>query len=308
MTAAAVASALPNTFLVGAPKSGTTYLARWLADADDVFVPAVKEPGFFADARQHVRGLGHCAKTYYRDAAGERIRVDATPWYLYPASVPARLADAAGDEARIVVLLREPVARTLSMFHDQVSRCREPRSFARAVEDDLRETDPAGTVAREFGPDLVRRYALCSRYAEPVERYLATFGPARVCVVLAEELWRTPEVVGARLDAFLGVHLPPPPADAANPSSRPRLAGVEKLLARTESSTTALRSLVGRSPRLVNATRSVMEATARWNQVPARYDAPDPDVERRLADWFAPANQRLAALLGHDLEAWKRAG
>src|SRR5436305_1552954 len=125
-----IVGTLPNTFIVGAPKSGTTYLSEWLGSADDVFAPRVKEPGFFLEAGHYARGREHCASAYYRDARGERVVLDATPWYLYPASVPGRIAETVGREhTRIVILLREPVARTFSMYYDQVGRCRETRSL-----------------------------------------------------------------------------------------------------------------------------------------------------------------------------------
>ena len=296
---------LPNTFIVGAPKSGTTYLAAWLGESDDVFSPPVKEPGFFMDARQYERGPGHCASTYYAGARREPVVLDATPWYLYPASVPGRIASTVGtDGTRIVVVLREPVARAVSMYNDQHGRHREPRSLAQAFADELAVSEPDDEVAREAGPDLFHHYLLCGRYAAPLERYLDTFGSDAVCVLLAEELWVQPEQVRARLAGFLGVDLPPAPTRAANPASRAHYGIVEGVLSCLEASSSPLRNVVARVPFVAGRMRTAVDALARWNQVPTRYPEPDPVLREGLKGWYSPSNRRLEALLDRRLEPW----
>lgn len=297
---------VPDTFLVGAPKSGTTYLADWLASTPDVYVPPVKEPGFFMEDHQYRRGLEHCASRYYSGAGDEPVVVDATPWYLYPASVPTRIAEAVGPErARIVVVLREPVARAVSMYHDQAGRRRERRSMTQAFADDLAVADPDAEVAGEAGPDLFRHYVLCGRYAAPIRRYLDTFGAGSVCVLLAEELWSDPESVRARLTGFLGVPLPPAPERVSNPASVARLGLVETLLSRAESSRSVLRDAVARHPELAGRIRAAMDRVARANQAPGRYPPPDTQLRAALAEWFAPLNAELEQVIGRSLEAWR---
>lgn len=296
---------LPNTFLVGAPKSGTTYLAGWLGATPEVFVPPVKEPGFFLEAHHYRRGLDHYASRYYSAAGKEPVVVDATPWYLYPASVPARIAESIGvGRARIIIVLREPVARAVSMYYDQVGRRREARAMSEAFADELAVADPDAEVAREAGPSLFSRYVLCGRYAEPVRRYVDTFGPDSVCVLLSEELWSDPQAVRSRLEGFLGVPLPAAPARVSNPASYARLGPLENLLARAEGSRSPIRTAVGRFPSLAGGIRRAMETVARWNQAPSAYAEPDVELRRALRDWFEPQNRRLEAVIGQGLEAW----
>lgn len=297
---------LPNTFIVGAPKSGTTYLAHWLGLSDQVYAPKVKEPGFFWEERQYRRGLAHYASTYYREAGSEPVVLDATPWYLYPESVPERIAGAVGEEwTRIIIVLREPVARAISMYHDQLGRLRETRTLAEMVADELSVEDPVSEVAREGGPDLFQHYVLCGRYAEPVARYIDTFGLDSTCVLLAEELWGQPDRVRQQLERFLGVGLPEAPARASNPASRARLGAVEHLLSRIEESASPLRSLVARLPAAKGHLRAGMDALARWNQSAAPYPEPDPAILRLLRDWFQPSNQRLEQMLERSLAPWR---
>jgi hypothetical protein len=295
--------ALPNTFIVGAPKSGTTYLAKWLSLSPDVDSPVVKEPNFFDDPRQFSRGLGYYSATYYRNATGRPVAFDASPWYLYPEWLPQRLADAVGvANTRIVILLRDPVSRTVSQYFDQVGRLRERRTFEAVVDSELATADPTKVVATSSTRELVRHYALCGLYAEPVARYLDLFGD-RVEVILAEELWRQTDQVAQRLESFLGIELPPPPDQVANPASRPRSAVVERLLHRFETSNSALREGGARTPAAFKAViRSTVDVVSRLNQVPTTYERPAPKNLDRLAEWFQPANARLAEVLGRSAE------
>jgi hypothetical protein len=296
---------LPNTFIVGAPKCGTTYLAAWLGESPEVFAPKVKEPGFFAEMRQYQRGLEHYATAYYREAATEPVVLDATPWYLYPRTVPARIAESIGTDVRIIILLRDPSSRAISMYYDQVSRLREERSLLQAVEDDLGIPDPIDVVAGEAGPDVVHHYVLCGLYHEPVARYLESFGAAAVRVIAAEDLWGSPDQVRSELEAFLGVAVPPAPGRASNPASRPRIGPIEHLLTRMEGSTSAVRDLVGRVPVAAGGLRRLMDRAARWNQVPTSYPRPDPELVDRLAAWYRPSNDQLEQLLGRRFPQWR---
>ncbi|HET6793719.1 MAG TPA: hypothetical protein VFH45_04725, partial [Acidimicrobiales bacterium] len=273
---------------------------------EDVFVPRIKEPGFFLEAHHYERGLAHYSARCYSEVGDQPVVVDATPWYLYPASVPARIAGSIGaGGARIVIVLREPVARAVSMYHDQLGRRREERSLAEVVADELAVDDPEAELAGEAGPGLFRHYVLCGCYAGPVRRYLDTFGAGAVCVLLAEELWGDQEAVRRRLEAFLQVALPPAPQRAANPASRARLGPVESLLSRAEASSSPLRTAVGRAPAVAAGVRRAMEAVARWNQAPTRYDAADPDLRGTLAAWYEPHNRRLESELGRSLSRWR---
>lgn len=297
---------LPDTFIVGAPKSGTTYLASWLGHSPDVFVPTVKEPGFFMEESHYRRGLADYSTRYYEAAGNEAVVVDATPWYLYPASVPLRVAESIGTEqARIIVVLRNPVSRAVSMYYDQAGRRRELRRIEDAFADELAVADPDAAVAAEMSEATVRHYLLCGRYADPVRRWIDTFGRRSVCVLLAEELWGNPESVRHTLEGFLGVPVPPAPARVANPASRARFGFIESVLARAERTQSPVRSGVAAMPGIAGRLRSGLEAVARWNQVPARYTELDPDLRETLGRWYEPANRILEEVIERGLDEWR---
>jgi hypothetical protein len=122
--------ALPDFFLVGAPKAGTTALHAALAQHPQLYLSPVKEPKFYLcderrPARSRHRGPGdaHSAREWvWRRSAYEALfdaapagalRGESTPFYLYDRSAQRRIrADV--PEAKLVVVIRDPVDRAYS--------------------------------------------------------------------------------------------------------------------------------------------------------------------------------------------------
>ncbi len=104
-------SIIPNFFLVGAPKCGTTAMFEYLAKHPDVFMPVRKEPMFFA--RDLDQATSADARYFTRDRErylalfsgwrGERRIGEGSPWYLYSESA-AREIKAFAPEALIMIM------------------------------------------------------------------------------------------------------------------------------------------------------------------------------------------------------------
>ena len=119
--------ALPDFFVAGAPKAGTTALHAALAGHPDLYLSAVKEPKFFlTDGPPPAQGGPGDAKTYrehvWRRADYERLFAPApagartgesTPFYLYSGAAQRRIR-ALIPHARLIVVLRDPVERAHS--------------------------------------------------------------------------------------------------------------------------------------------------------------------------------------------------
>jgi hypothetical protein len=114
----------PNLFIVGAPKSGTTFLYELLEIRDDFFLPRVKELNYFS--HQELLEV-----SYYRDykvrslskylghfkGANEHhgYLVDASVSYFISESAPIDIRNFNSD-ARIIIMLRDPIARAYSHY------------------------------------------------------------------------------------------------------------------------------------------------------------------------------------------------
>jgi hypothetical protein len=118
----AVPGRLPDFFIVGQPKSGTTALHEMLRSHPQVFMPASKEPWFFA-TELHDRtpprpeGTPRTLAEYvalFEDARPDQRVGEASPLYLWSRTAAARIA-AAQPQARIIVILREPASLLRSL-------------------------------------------------------------------------------------------------------------------------------------------------------------------------------------------------
>src|SRR5687767_13894655 len=108
----------PNFFIVGAPRCGTTSLTRWLANHQDVYMPAIKVPFHFGtDLDMIPKRKFRTLEAYlalYEGATTQLWLGDSTPLYLY-SELAAREIRNFDPEARIIIMLRNPVDMMHSM-------------------------------------------------------------------------------------------------------------------------------------------------------------------------------------------------
>jgi hypothetical protein len=102
----------PDFFIVGAGRSGTTALWRYLSEHPRVFMPRVKEPRFFADDMPGLMNRVAALEDYlalFEDATEEDVAVgEASPQHLYSRTAIRNIREFA-PQARLVVMLRNPV-------------------------------------------------------------------------------------------------------------------------------------------------------------------------------------------------------
>ena len=121
---------LPDFFLIGAPKAGTSALHAALARHPGLFLSPVKEPKYYlcGDSPPPAYkgpGVAHSNQEWvwqrerYRDlfdGAGEHVPCgESTPFYLYNRDARRRIA-ADRPDARLIVVLRDPVDRAYSTW------------------------------------------------------------------------------------------------------------------------------------------------------------------------------------------------
>ncbi|MEM9233506.1 MAG: sulfotransferase, partial [Pseudomonadota bacterium] len=72
---------LPQILVIGAQKSGTTWMARYFDRHPDVFIPP-GEVDYFCDPAKHEMGLDWY-RSLYDEASTEQLLADKSPGYLY---------------------------------------------------------------------------------------------------------------------------------------------------------------------------------------------------------------------------------
>ena len=196
---------LPNLFLVGVNKGGTTALARFLGSHPEIFMSPVKEPCFFSlteDGVQVAEPNAPDSGRFVTDPAeyealfdgvtDEPVVAEASTMYLHTPRA-AREIRRAVPHAKILGVLRDPAARAYSSHGMHVARGLEPLTrFDDAVDAEL------------AGGDW--RYNLSmSRYSESVARYLDLFGPEQVKFFLHRDLTGDPARVLREIFEWLGI-------------------------------------------------------------------------------------------------------
>jgi hypothetical protein len=194
----------PNFFLVGAAKAGTTSLYAYLSQHPKVFFPAIKEPHFFtrvqpAPEQRFLIEAVTKRSAYlrlYAHSGDYSVIGDASPSYLWHPEVPQRIR-AAAPEAKIALILRDPVERAYSHYLMDYREGAQSRPFYQALVDDMNRAQKGWGVSYLY-------YEL-GLYAEQVERYFTIFRPERIKVLMFDDLRRDTPAVLREMAGFLGL-------------------------------------------------------------------------------------------------------
>jgi hypothetical protein len=172
---------VPDFFIVGHPKSGTTALWDMLKGHPQIYTPANKEPYFLADELHPPaatpRSFGHTPGnmdeylSLFAPAQPEQRTGEASAPYLWSRTAAARIAEVQPD-ARVIAILREPASFLYSLHLQFVQIYIEPETDMRkamALEESRRAGKelPANLL---WGPQGTL-YSEYVRYVEQLRRY-----------------------------------------------------------------------------------------------------------------------------------------
>ncbi|MBC8392311.1 MAG: sulfotransferase domain-containing protein [Deltaproteobacteria bacterium] len=199
---------LPNFLIVGAAKSGTTSMYHYLSQHPDIFMPKWKELSFligdpFGPLHQVKKPQYYhkvFSKVQNQSAVGE-----ASTSYLYDQAAPQRIKEILG-KIKILVILRNPVDMSYSLYNHQVRRAGETlKTFETALEAETKRLKDPNFKKNCYGWHANYYYFQRGLYFEQVKRYLDTFGKDNVLVFLFEELVADAVRAAQKTYRFLGV-------------------------------------------------------------------------------------------------------
>lgn len=219
----AAARVLPDFIIIGAARCGTTSLHANLSSHPDV-LRTDKEIHFFDN--HFGRGTGWYRSFFPTAPTRDLLRQirhravvtgEASPYYLFHPMAAERAASVVPD-ARIVVLLRDPVTRAHSEYRQRVSIGWEHLSFLDALraEDERlagwHERLQRGESFATQTPHQKFSYAARGRYAEQLRRWFRHYPRASFKILRTEDLGSHPTDGVAVVLRFLGVEPGPLPA------------------------------------------------------------------------------------------------
>ena len=100
----------PNLFIVGAPKSGTTFLYHYLKQHPDIYFPNFKEPHFFGSDLIRRNGAYNLSLDEYQDLfkTDKKIIGEASTFYIFSKDAPEEIYNF-NPKAKIIIMLRDLV-------------------------------------------------------------------------------------------------------------------------------------------------------------------------------------------------------
>ncbi len=301
---------MPDFYIIGAPKCGTSSLFQYLGDHPSIYMPSNKEPHFYA-TDMYTRDTGLTRRVadravyeqLFAPAAPDQITGEGSTWYLFSEdAVPAILRDK--PDARFIIMLRNPIDMALSLHNHHV----------RKLYDDVDDFSAAWSLnaARARGENLPQYcpepkmldYRAACRFAPMLERLFGLVPRERVHVIIFEEFVGDLRSSYLETLSFLGV------ADdgrttfeRVNPNRRLRSKRLYELLTYKPFPINVVyptlkwvANVVGFRPG-----RAVFERNV---TVEARSDL-DPDMMRRLETSFVPDIPEIEAVLGRNLDIWR---
>jgi Sulfotransferase family len=296
---------MPNFFIVGAARSGTTSISRYLGQHPEVYIPRQKEVHYYAADYFPCNGPGderlnkiviHNEDQYvqlFKGVTEEKAVGESSVFYLCFPGTAERIAQAVPG-AKIIILLRNPVDRAYSAYMHLVRDGREYMGFAEGLR--LEEE----RCKKGFEP--LWWYKDLGLYYKQVKRYLNVFSIENVKVVLYDEFNANPWQVLHDVFAFLGVR----EDIAIDTSIHYNIAGVPK----SRRIYALLESFIYNHSAIGKGVKSLipMRLGEAWHNKAMsmflRSTPMDAQVHTQLKEYFAEDVEKLEDLLCRDLSCW----
>jgi len=301
--------ALPDFFVAGAPKAGTTALHAALAQHPALYLSAVKEPKYFlTDGPPPTQGGPGDAKTYrehiwlrrdyealFDPAPPGKLRGESTPFYLYRPDAQRRIRELV-PAARLIVILRDPVERAHSNWTHLWSAGLDPI-------DDFVTACAAEDQRVAAGWADFWHYKRLGLYGEQIEHLVSVFPPEQVLIFRYRDLLERPAATLDRICAFLDVEqgiLQTMPREnvTAHPEQTRRHQHIARLLRGGSAVTAHLPGHPGKG--MIDR----LELSLQQGAAPRR-----PltwDERQSLIPYFEADNRLLSKVTGEDFSDWTR--
>ena len=293
---------MPNLFIIGAAKAGTTALYNYLAQHPQVFLSRVKEPMFFSREEYYAKGLDWYESFYFDGAENYPVRAEATPHYLYwSEKVAPRIKEVYGGRpVKFIVTFRDPVSRAYSWYWNMVREGREDLDFDEASRVEEYRLEQNRSELYQLG-SMVYGYAAGSRYASLLQPYLELFSPECFFFVFQDDLKSRVNDTCEEIFEFLGIESSTQlNTSKSNPAAMPR----SRLLHKTLRQRSLVKEFI--KPFIPMKVRRPLKAKMmRVNLKETPYVPLDSQLAHELRLSYRSEIERLEKITGRELSSWK---
>jgi hypothetical protein len=294
---------MPNFLVIGAARSGTTALYRYLRQHPQIYTSSIKEPRFFAyegdempqggPGRQRIITDLAAYRALFEGVSDEKAIGEMSPLYLYSRVAPQRIKQHIPD-VKLIAVLRNPVERAYSHFLLNVRNDREPiGDFGQALlEEETRIRD---------GWRANWHYKARGFYYTQLRRYFELFEKEQIRVYLYQDLSADPLGLLRDLFTFLGID----EGFVPDLSFRPNVSGIPRSRALRVVFDKLGATGVFLDPLLPKGLRRNLVVV--FNQLKGRNLVKPPlasNVRRQLTQAYREDILALQGLIGRDLSTW----
>ena len=180
--------AIPNLFIIGSMKSGTTSLHEYLNEHPDIFMSDVKEPGYFAECMNYYPKELDWYESLFEEVKHEKVIGESSTNYTklpICTDVVEKIWEF-NPEARFIYLMRNPVGRVISHYWHGVKYGDERNDALTAIKQK-------------------QEYICFSDYAAQLEPYIERFGLDRIYTLTFESFIKDPASELKSIFDWLGV-------------------------------------------------------------------------------------------------------
>lgn len=282
---------LPKFIGIGAPRSGTRWLAQCLTEHPQIAMP----PGeiYYFTTRRIVNSYYSRGLQWYSDLFKQSLKPDVKTWgeitpvYLYDEDTPFLMHQCVPD-AKLICCLRDQSERAYSWYR-----------FFLKVYPEIFNTNYSFRAFLTYHTEVYGREGF---YLEHLQRYLALYPRKSIMILLYDDLEREPGTYLQQVYRFLGVDdsfVPPSLCKQINPTSFgfPRSNAVNRIVSKMR--TLPYIGLFSNTIEKIN-TRHFEES-----EMPERHRL-DSEMRVRIEELYRDHNKKLGDFLYRDLSHWNR--
>jgi len=192
----------PDFFIVGASRAGTTSLYEYLKKNPKIFMPSRKEPHFFSpNINQQMQGVVipiTNEKEYlalFKNAKNDQKIGESSVTYLTDPDSPSAIYKK-NPNAKIIIILRNPIERTISDYLFQLNLGTEKQSFEKAIERDLKNIEK-----------VKKSFVKTSLYSQHLNNYFKIFPKNQIKILIFEDFIKNPQQSVYDILRFLGINV-----------------------------------------------------------------------------------------------------
>ncbi len=190
---------LIDFIVIGAQKSATTSLFKYLNEHPDIYMPFEKEINFFSNDNNFSNKITWYFKEYFASADPMKLFGEASPNYMGYDCVPERIFSAFPN-VKLIAILRNPIERAYSHFTMSTRSKKKDRSFEKSIENLIKRGKVPDNLV-----DTEEEFIMFGEYGRIFSNYLKYFSKDKIKIVFIDDLQKDPCSVMNDIFRFLEV-------------------------------------------------------------------------------------------------------